>query len=138
MFTCNTAYCWAGWVEVHGGKKQGRNVSNSDFARDALWPQESKSTQTVLIRTHLCRSCKVTIPSRRILLLSFARCVYVIKRSFSRLVVHMGRIPFCPSFLNYSVSLGEGVVVGLNAEHDLICSGNTASNLLKSEVRFQI
>lgn len=135
MFTCNTAYVW-----LAGLKKQGRNASNSDFARDTLWPQEAKSTpdQTVLIRTRLCRSCNVTIPSKHIFLLSFVRCVYVIKGSFSRLVMHMGRALSCPSFLNYSVSLGEGVVLGLNSEHDLICSGNRASNLLKTEVLFQI
>lgn len=52
--------------------------------------------------------------------------------------MHVGRTPSCPSFLNYSVSLGEGVVVGLNSEDDLICSGNTASNLLKTEALFQI
>lgn len=78
------------------------------------------------------------IPSRCIFLQSFARCVCVIKRSFSRLVVHMGRAASCPFFLNCSVSLGEGVVVGLNTEHDLICSGNTASNLLKTGVLVQI
>lgn len=101
LVRCRTAYIWLAKLNSVEVKSKAEMAAIVALLAMPCGPESlSAPDQTALIRTHLRRSCTVTIAPSRGFSLSFARCVYLTKRSSGRQAVCLGSAVSCPSFFH--------------------------------------